>query len=62
MLSRSLNLFGCIIPISKLENHPIRSSNVFSYAIPVLKLGFESQSKQGDLKTLYQKLIHNFFI
>ena len=38
---RSLNLFGCVIPVPKLRNHLFRSSNLFSCVIPVSKFGFE---------------------
>ena len=34
---RSLNLFGCVISVPKLENRPFRSSNLFGCVIPVPK-------------------------
>jgi hypothetical protein len=36
---RSLNLFGCVIPVPKLANRPFRSLNLFSCVILVPELG-----------------------
>jgi hypothetical protein len=35
---RSLNLFGCVITVSKLANRPFRSLNLFSCVISVPEL------------------------
>ncbi len=71
---RSLNLYRCVIPVPKLVNRPFRSLNLFDCVIPVPKLAdhsFRSSKlfscvtpvpKQDSLKTLYQKIIHNFFM
>jgi len=61
---RYLNLFGCVILVPKLKNLPYRSSNLFSCVIPVPKLVFKSYLGQNrtNLKTLYWKIIYNFFI
>jgi len=63
-LFRYLNLFGCVNLVPKLRNLPYRSSNLFSCVIPVPKLVFKSHPDQSrvNLKTLYRKIIHNFFI
>ena len=54
-VSWSSNLFGHVISVSKLKNHPIRFSNLFNCVIPVSKLDFESHLGQNNT-------IHNFFI
>ena len=35
---RFLILFGCVILVHKLPNHPFRFSNLFGYVIPLSKL------------------------
>ena len=48
-VSWSPNLFGHVISVSKLKNHPIRFSNLFTCVIPVSKLDFESHLGKNRL-------------
>jgi len=54
-LFKYLNLFGCVILVSKFKNLPYRFSNLFICVISISKLVFKSHLGQNktNLKTLY---------